>query len=39
MILRKPVFWAVIVLAVVAPERKVNVDAASGALRRLGSPG
>ncbi len=36
MILRKPVFWTVKVLAVVAPERKVNFDAASGALRSWG---
>ena len=32
-------FWAVIVLAIVTPERKVNFTATCGALRKLGLPG
>jgi hypothetical protein len=32
-------FWAVVVLAVIASERKVHFNAACGALRRLRLPG
>jgi hypothetical protein len=38
MILRQPVFWTIVVLAVVAPERKVNFNAAYSALRNLRLP-
>ena len=39
MILRQPVLRAVVVLAIVAPKRKVNFDATCSALRKLRLPG